>query len=153
MSVPGGSGPPIEKKKTMTACSFDKCEDRRRLQDRRQRPTSFLGSLRLRGRRKGFRRQDEAEKKYVDCPSGESTLDAFFTLMHVQEGGGELNPLMEVLLSRGVSPFMRVKMTLTIIGCSLLAVHQNFPLGLWGLRLMGGAYLMLMAYHAFLFFL
>jgi hypothetical protein len=74
--------------------------DRRRLADRRRRPTTLWSALRLRGRRTGFRRALEGHQAYVDGLTwhtaglalvvyGCSILDALLTLLYVQDGGGE----------------------------------------------------------------
>ncbi|MBN1441382.1 MAG: hypothetical protein JXA90_01675 [Planctomycetes bacterium] len=146
----------------MKICEPDPSGDRRTETDRRRTPTTLLGALRFRGRRKGFRRGGEGAGRYVDCPTREvlllvffivfsSCLDAAFTLMHVQAGGAEANPFMGWILEFGIAPFLRVKMALTVLGCSLLAIHQCFPLGLWGLRALAAGYLVLLGYHGFLF--
>ena len=86
-------------------------------------PTTLWSTWRFRGRRKGFRRLAR-HKAYVDCPSqravvllffrvGASVLDALCTLLFIQNGGSEANPLMSLVLSRGQAPFVGIKMALT----------------------------------------
>ena len=133
----------------------------RRLQqsDRRAHPTTFWHALRVRGRRKGFRRAGEASRAYVDCPSqrtvvllffvlGSSALDALCTLLFIQRGGHEANPFMVLLLSHGEVPFVGVKMALTGLGAWLLAAHQGFPLASRGLHALAGSYMGLLLIHA-----
>jgi hypothetical protein len=133
----------------------------RRLQqpDRRAHPTTFWRALRVRGRRKGFRRVGEASHAYVDCPPqrtvvllffviGASALDALCTLLFIQHGGHEANPFMALLLSHGEAPFVGVKMALTGLGAWLLAAHQCFPLASRGLHALAGGYLGLLLIHA-----
>lgn len=133
----------------------------RRLQqpDRRAHPPTFWRALRVRGRRKGFRRAGEASRAYVDCPSqrtvallffvlGASALDALCTLLFIQRGGHEANPFMVLLLSHGEAPFVGVKMALTGLGAWLLAAHQGFPLASKGLHALAGGYMGLLLIHA-----
>lgn len=80
-----------------------------------------------------------------------SAFDAYFTLLHLQVGGVEANPVMLLAVERGPLFFVSVKMALTAGGCLLLAAHQLFPLGILGLRLLAGGYSILLAYHALLF--
>ncbi len=86
----------------MTALTMEAQLDRRQLPDRRQHPTSLWQAMRWRGRRRGFRRAGEGMNAYVDCvaPRGvalvlmvliASTLDAWLTIAHLQQGGQEAN--------------------------------------------------------------
>jgi Domain of unknown function (DUF5658) len=132
----------------------------RRLQpDRRAHCTTFWSALRIGGRRKAFRRAGEALNAYVDCPSqrtvalvffvlGASVLDALCTLLFIQRGGHEANPFMALLLSRGETSFLGIKMALTGLGAWLLAAHEGFPLAFRGLRALAGGYLALLLIHA-----
>jgi len=135
--------------------------ERRALPDRRRRPTTLWSSLRWRGRRKGFRRNGEGVNRYVDCPSGRtvilamtvvvlSLLDALFTLIHLEQGGKEINPIMALVLLLGVPAFLVTKTVLTDLGILCLAAHQNFRLGRLALQGAAGAYSGLLVYHAIL---
>ena len=132
--------------------------ERRSLADRRTRPTTFVSALRWHGRRKGFRRAGEGRYAYVDCLAQRivglavlvcvgSFLDALLTLLHLENGGREANPLMHMALAHGPTLFVILKISLTCMSTWFLAVHQQFPLayrGLYGLALGYGA---LLAYH------
>jgi hypothetical protein len=132
--------------------------ERRYLVDRRTHPTTFVSALRWQGRRQGFRRAGEGRQAYVDCLAWRivgltvfvcvgSVLDALFTLLHLEEGGGEANPLMAVALAYGPICFVALKLVLTGGLAWVLAGHQQFPLavrGLYGLALSYGAVLV---YH------
>jgi Domain of unknown function (DUF5658) len=133
--------------------------DRRGLFDRRARPTTFLSVLRFDGRRQSFRRSGEEYRAYVDCPSrrtvvllfiilGASVLDALFTLLFIQNGGGEANPLMATAILRGDTLFVGLKMALTGMGAWLLAAHQCFPLASRGLHVLAVGYVGLLLLHA-----
>jgi Domain of unknown function (DUF5658) len=133
--------------------------ERRQQGDRRARTTTFWSILRFRGRRKGFRRAGEAYKAYVDCPSqrvvmlvffvlGASALDALCTLLFIQKGGREANPVMAVVLSYGHGPFVGIKMALTGISAWVLAAHHYFPLASRGLYMLVAGYVGLLLIHA-----
>ena len=136
--------------------------DRRILPDRRARPTTFWSVFRPVGLRHDFRRCGERRNQYVDCPSRRaialtigivllSILDAYFTLLHVQDGGSEINPFMELALVLGVPVFVAAKTGLTNAGVIFLAIHENFRLGRAALQVTAVAYAALFAYHVALF--
>lgn len=138
--------------------------ERRALADRRSRPTPFVSTLRWRGRRSGFRRVGEGRNRYVDRPLcrvallaltavGFSSLDALFTLLHIGNGGYEVNPLMESALLAGVGVFVVVKTLLTDLGVLFLAIHQNFRLAWLALHSTVALYTALLAYHTSLLFI
>jgi hypothetical protein len=127
--------------------------------DRRAHPTTFWSALRFRGRRKGLRRAGEAYKAYVDCPPqraivllflvlGASVLDALCTLLFIQSGGAEANPLMSLVLSHGETAFVGIKIALTGIGAWVLVAHQYFPMAFRALQVMAGGYMGLLLMHA-----
>jgi hypothetical protein len=132
--------------------------DRRRLRDRRRCPTTLWSALRSQGRRHGFRRAGEGYCAYVDGLSwhvvglalvvyGCAILDALLTLLHLEDGGSEANPLMQLALVQSSTLFLAVKIGLTGPVVWLLAAHQQWPLavrGLYGLALAYGAVLL---YH------
>ena len=136
-------------------------QERRQGPDRRRRPTPLFSRYTLFGRRRDFRRDGEAANAYVDRYSpammaalvlivGLCVLDALFTLLYIQRGGSELNPVMAAAIEVGVVPFLAVKNGLTILGILFLCVHKNFrfvrPL-IAGVLLL---YVALLAYHLYL---
>jgi Domain of unknown function (DUF5658) len=132
--------------------------ERRERPDRRASPATFWSVLRFRGRRKGFRRAGEGYKAYVDCPSQRvvmllfivlvaSVLDALCTVLFIQSGGDEANPLMALALSHGQMPFVGIKMALTGIGAWFLAAHQYFPMAFRGLHVLAVGYVGLLFIH------
>ena len=135
----------------------------RRLQgDRRRSPTRFLSLFRLCGRRRGFRRQGEGKNQYVDCLMARivvltlavvvfSSLDALFTLLHLESGAEEMNPLMRLALLGGLPVFLGLKTWGTGLGALFLAVHQNFHISWLALHGVAVAYGVLLAYHVLLF--
>jgi hypothetical protein len=76
-----------------------------------------------------------------------SVLDALFTLLYINRGGGEANPLMDFALQLGPTMFLLIKMGLTGIGVTILALHQNFRAGLRGLYGIYCLYMLLLGYH------
>jgi hypothetical protein len=128
----------------------------RRGPDRRRRPTPVLSRYTLvGGRRQGDRRQDAAAPCYVDryepwlmgtlvAISLLCALDAVFTLLYVQRGGSEANPLMAAVLEWGPLPFLALKCGVTNLGLVVLCLHKNF-------RLVRGVTVGLLVVYALLF--
>ena len=127
--------------------------------DRRQRPTprfsryTFFGGRRRRGRRDG-----ETEGIFVDQYSGRllgimlwialmNAGDSFFTLLHLQSGAIELNPVAGAMLGTGRIGFVLLKSALITIPLIVLTLHKNFPLARIGIWTAAGAYTLLFAYH------
>lgn len=119
--------------------------DRRQQPDRRVRPTTLWRALCWQGRRTGFRRTGEGHRTSVDTLAGRlvtltvliavaSGLEALFTLRHIQAGGSEAHPLMALALAAGPTGFVALKLGLTGMAVWWLAVHQQFPLAVRGLR-------------------
>ena len=76
-----------------------------------------------------------------------SLLDALLTLLYLENGSGEANPLMHLALVYGPTVFVALKLGITGVAVWLLAAHQQWPLavrGLYGLALGYGAVLV---YH------
>jgi len=81
-----------------------------------------------------------------------SALDALFTLLHIQQGGTEANPIMALLLQQGSATFVGLKMSLTSFGALVLAGYQHVWLGIQGLYLLSLLYCGLLVYHGIIFF-
>src|SRR5262245_26942198 len=137
---------------------YEQSHERRSLVDRRTRPTTLMSALRWKGRRKGFRRVGEGRYAYVDCLAlrivgltvlvcVSSFLDALLTLLHLEDGGCEANPLMYMALAHGTTLFVVLKLSITCVAAWFLAVHQQFPLAYRGLHGLALGYGMLLAYH------
>lgn len=131
--------------------------------DRRDQPTprfskySFLG-----GRRRKVRRNEEREGTFVDRYSLRLWImavwvclmnvgDSYFTLVHLQAGGVELNPIADWLLEQGRAPFVLYKSALITLAVLVLCVHKNFYLARIGLWVASGTYTVLVLYHLSLF--
>ena len=135
---------------------------RRRLADRRARPTTLWSTLRWRGRRRGFRRAGEAHQAYIDGLSRRtvvlallfvvgSALDALFTLLHLADGASEANPVMHLALVHGDALFLALKLSITGVSAWVLAAHQFFPLAQSGLYGPVLGYGMVLGYQLLLF--
>ena len=106
---------------SMAPAPYGPALERRRLADRRTRPTTRWSALRWQGRRTGFRRAGEGRHGYVDGLARRtvaltllvvvgSVLDAILTLLHLEDGGSEANPLMHVALTHGPTAFVVLKL-------------------------------------------
>ena len=127
--------------------------------DRRERPTPrFSRYTLLGGRRRGGRRDGEHENSFVDQYSSRMWLllvwvalmnagDSFFTLLHLQDGGIELNPVAGLMLQSGRIGFVALKSFLITLPLAVLCLHKNFSLARLGLWVAAGTYSLLLAYH------
>lgn len=128
--------------------------------DRRRRPTPRFSRYTFFGgrRRSGGRRPGENEGAYVDQYSGGlawamawiavlNSADSFFTLLHLQSGGIELNPVADAMLATGRTSFVALKALLIILPLCVLTMHKNFPLARIGIWTAAAAYTLLVAYH------
>jgi hypothetical protein len=131
--------------------------DRRRARTPRFSMFSFVG-----GRRREVRREEEREGSFVDVyGSGllvalmwitiANVADSFFTIVHLQSGGTEVNPIADVLLRAGLTRFVIFKSALVGLALLVLCVHKNFRIARIGLWTAAGAYTLLIAYHLALF--
>ena len=109
-----------------------------------------------------MRRADEREGSFVDrygfgvvLAIGWTALmnagDSVFTLVHLQSGGIELNPVADSLLQTGRLGFVAFKALLMTAALLVLAVHKNFSLARVGLWIAAGSYTLLNLYHLSLF--
>ena len=117
-----------------------KKSDRRILKDRRRHPTYGLSRFILRGRRSGFRRnEDQGTGGYVDRYGpgllfllvlilGLNVLDAFLTMMILENGGEEANPVVRSAMQFYGDRFWIWKFLLVSIPLILLCLHRKFPL-------------------------
>lgn len=134
-------------------------EPRYRGPDRRSRPTPRFSRFTLwGGRRRAGRRAGETEGIFVDQYSGRLLLvmlwialmnagDSFFTLLHLQSGGIELNPVAAAMLETGRLGFVLLKSLVITIPLIVLTLHKSFPLARLGIWTAAAAYTALLAYH------
>lgn len=135
--------------------------DRRRT-DRRARPTSPFSRFALfGGRRRGDRRNAASPNAYVDLyePWLAATLvgigvlcalDAIFTLVYLQRGGTEANPIMDWLIGKGPQVFVLVKCGVTNLGLAVLCLHKNFRFVKAVIGVLFVVYALLFLYHLYL---
>lgn len=112
----------------------------RRGPDRRGRPTSPVDAIRLKGRRRRPRREEERRGPYFVDRYGAATLamvvallglslvDGVLTLILIEINSEEANPIMAHLLSRGGLTFLMGKYALTAFGLPFLVLYQHYPL-------------------------
>ena len=131
--------------------------------DRRDQATPRLSAYSFgAGRRKAVRRQEDREGSFVDVyglrlflligwVSLMNVADSFFTLVHLQMGGVELNPVAGALLGTGREGFVLAKSGLISLALVILCLHKNFTLARIGLIVAAAAYTALVCYHLALF--
>lgn len=114
--------------------------DRRRTNDRRTQQARAFFCMFFMNRREGVRREEDQRKgHYVDVHEpvvlavtlGALLLcvaDAYLTLMLIQLGGRELNPLMNLLIEKDVNLFITFKYVLTSLCLIFTVIHKKFKL-------------------------
>ena len=112
-------------------------EGNRRVKDRRTNQKARLKYLLFNGRREAVRREEDSLKIFffdryhpklfaaISAILMLSILDALFTLILIDNGSTELNPVMAYCLQHGLLPFIVVKYFLTSIGVLLLLIFKN----------------------------
>ena len=109
-----------------------------------------------------MRRSEEREGSFVDLYGQRLLLlllwialmnvaDSFFTLLHLQRGGVELNPVADMLLITGRRSFVLWKTLLIGLALIVLCLHKNFLLARLGLLAYAVTYTCLVGYHLLLF--
>lgn len=131
--------------------------------DRRQRRTPrFSRYMITGGRRRHVRRTEEREGAFVDAYDPillfgllwiafMNAGDSFFTLVHLQNGGTEVNPVAAMLLGTGRTGFVLLKSGVIAAALCVLCVHKNFHIARIGMWTAAAAYTLLFAYHLALF--
>jgi hypothetical protein len=114
--------------------------DRRVLKDRRKKTTDGLSRYTLWGRRRTFRRKEDQDRGgYVDRYSsgllfllilvaGLNVLDALFTMMILDDGGWEINPVVRSAIQLYRNGFWIWKFAIVSISLILLCLHSKFRL-------------------------
>jgi len=118
---------------------FDLKESGRQiLKDRRKQPTPALGRFILQGRRRTIRRKEDQERGgYVDRYSpgllfilisivGLNILDALFTMMILDDGGWEINPVVRSVIQLYGDGFWVWKFAIVSVPLIVLCLHSKF---------------------------
>ncbi len=112
--------------------------ERRILRDRRKHATPGLSRFTLSGRRKLFRRRSDRERGgYIDhynaglfialiLITSLNILDSFFTMLVLDDGGWEVNPIVRSVIDSCGDGFWVWKFFLVSFSLILLALHSNF---------------------------
>ena len=112
--------------------------EKRIQKDRRTQPTPGLSRYILFGQRKGFRRRVDQEKGvYVDRYSsglffilvfiiGLNVLDALLTMMILETGGRELNPIVQSVIDLWGEKFWIWKFAIVSFSMVLLCLYSRF---------------------------
>ena len=137
--------------------SSDRIGSERRDVDRRLQPTRpWIGTMGPLRRAHGRRKSDHSS--YVDRYSRRDVAliltifvmnvgDAFFTMLWLDRGGEEANPVMDFFLDIGPGAFLIQKCIVVGIWLVALLVHKNFRFARIGLYISFAAYAVLMIIH------
>jgi hypothetical protein len=116
--------------------------DKRILKDRRKRPTPALSRFTVRGQRRSFRRKDEQVRGgYVDrygsgilflivLVVGLNVIDALLTMMILEDGGWETNPVVRSVIQLYGDRFWIWKFAIVSVPSILLCLHSKFRLAI-----------------------
>lgn len=138
--------------------------DRRILKDRRRRPTPLISRYTLVGRRQGFRREEDRKRGgYVDrytptalfliiLIAGLNILDIFFTMIILDQGGLEVNPIVNSAIFIFGDNFWIWKFGIVSFSLTLLCLHSKFRLGRYFILLAILIYLGVMIYQIHLLY-
>jgi hypothetical protein len=136
--------------------------DRRILKDRRRHPTHGLSRFILRGRRSGFRRnEDQGAGGYVDRYGsgllfllvlilGLNVLDIILTMMILEDGGREANPVVRLAIQFYGDRFWVWKFFLVSVPLILLCLHSKFRLVMPVLLGISAVYMAVILYQVLL---
>jgi hypothetical protein len=114
--------------------------DRRVIKDRRQKPTPLLSKYTLWGKRKEFRREEDKKRGgYVDryppgllfpivLVVGLNVIDAFFTMLILDHGGWEVNPVIHSVIIILGDHFWIWKFGIVSLSIVILCLHSKFKI-------------------------
>jgi hypothetical protein len=136
--------------------------NKRILNDRRRQPTPVLSRFTLQGRRKSLRRKEDQERGgYVDrygsglfflivLIAGLNILDALFTLMILEDGGLEMNPIVRNTIQIYGDKFWIWKFAMVSVPLILLCLHNKFRLAIPALLGISAVYMTVVLFQIFL---
>lgn len=132
--------------------------------DRRQRPTPILSRWSFFGGRRGAggRRPGESDRVFIDLyPLRDwilltsflilNLLDAHFTLIYLQRGGEEANPVAVGMLNLGMEAFIFIKGLGITAGAVFFCLLRNWRNARFGVLLVLFLYQALLVYHLLLY--
>jgi len=112
--------------------------DRRILRDRREQPTLALSRFAVKGQRRSFRRKEDQQRGgYVDRYGaglfflivlivGLNVIDAWLTMMILEDGGWEMNPIVRSAIQTYGDKFWIWKFGIVSVPLVLLCLHSKF---------------------------
>ena len=133
------------------------------LKDRRMQPAPALSRFTLCGRRRTFRRiEDQRRGGYVDqyhpgllllliLPIGLTILDALFTMMILDDGGWEVNPVVGSAIQLFGDRFWVWKFAIVSIPLILLCLHSKFRWVVTSIAIIAAINIIVVLYQIFLF--
>jgi hypothetical protein len=136
--------------------------NRRKLKDRRTKPTPALSRFIIWGRRRTFRRKDEQSSGgYVDRYDGRlfliltmalglNVLDSWFTMMILEDGGREINPVVGSVIQLYGDGFWVWKFAIVSVCLILLCLHTKFRLVRPAILSISGITIFVVLYQIFL---
>ncbi len=136
--------------------------DNRNFGDRRKQPTKGLSRYTFFGRRRRFRRKSEKERGgYTDRYSaglffvlilivGLNVLDSFLTILILDHGGWELNPIVGSVIQLYGDRFWIWKFFIVSASLILLCLHSNFGRVRAFIHAVGFLYIAVVVYQIFL---
>lgn len=136
--------------------------NRRMVKERRKQPTPALSRFTLWGQRKTLRRtEDRARGGYVDryhpgllliliMVVGLNILDAWLTMMILENGGWEINPVVRSVMELCGNRFWVWKYAIVSFPLILLCLHSKFKLVVPGILGVGVFYFIAILYQIIL---
>ncbi len=139
-------------------------KNRRSPVDRRIKPTPHWSWFTFFGRRKSLRRKKDQERGgYVDRYSyilffllvlilGLNILDSLFTMMIIDLGGQEVNPLVRAFIELHGDMFWIWRFVIASIALILLYLHRGFIMVRRMIIAIGSIYIVIVVYQMYLIF-
>ena len=139
-------------------------KNRRSPIDRREKPTPRWNWFTFFGRRRALRRKTDRERGgYVDRYSyilffllvlilGLNILDSLFTMMIIDLGGQEVNPLVRAFIELHGDMFWIWRFVIASIALILLYLHRGFIMVRRMIIAIGSIYIVIVVYQMYLIF-
>jgi hypothetical protein len=136
--------------------------DRRKLKNRREKSSQPWSFYTFFGRRRWLRRKSDQEKGgYLDCYSPTlfffivlilvlNILDSLFTMMILDLGGRELNPIVQSIMALHGDRFWIYKFLMVSGSLVLICLHRGFKFFRGIIIVISSIYLIIVLYQVFL---